>query len=132
MRSAAESSLGREQRLRLEASGEWQGEARISGRIHDRGDYPILVEPQARHETVFGELFQLRTPALAFRWLDLYEGIPPGKTRGAEYQRVLRSVGNAGGDTVNAWVYLHIGHTGRARRIADGRWRPREANPGMP
>ena len=132
MRAATGTQLGHEQRLRLESSGEWLGEARIDGRLYDLGRYPILAAPKARHETVFGEVYRLQTPATTFGWLDHYEGIPPGKTRGAEYERLTRPVRNAAGETIEAWVYIHIGPIGRARRIADGRWRPRQDNTGMP
>ena len=92
MRAAAGADLGDDERRRLEEDGEWFGEARINGRIYDLGPYPILTAPEAENETVYGEAFRLRDPKLTFRWLDIYEGIPPGETRGAEYEQRKRAI----------------------------------------
>ena len=132
MRAASASSLGRHERARLEASGEWLGAATIAGRLYDLGRYPVLVAPRARHERVHGEVFRLHTPALIFRWLDIYEGIPPGMTRGAEYERVTATARLAAGDTIEAGVYLFAGNVAGLRRLPDGCWRPRDGFPRRP
>ena len=135
MRAAADARLGRTERARLEAAGEWLGPARITGCLYDLGAYPVLVAPPADvaarpdHATVHGEVFRLRAPAMTFRWLDVYEGIPPGKTTGAEYERGIAKVHLDDGDQIEAWVYRSFGPIGRARHIPNGRWRPQEAAP---
>ena len=130
MRAAAGSEMGREQRLRLERAGQWLGEAQINGRLFDRGTYPFLVASRVRRDIVHGEVYRLRAPAMTFRLLDLYEAIPPGRTKGAAYERVTRPVHLASGETTLAWVYLQTGPIGRACRIVAGRWRPPEAGCG--
>lgn len=125
MRRAAAAPLGRPERARLDAAGDWLGEARIAGCLYDLGRYPVLVAEPGAHEVVHGEVYRLHMPGVAFRWLDHYEGIPPGSTRGLEYERVIKPVHLAGGGTIEAWVYMHSGAVGQARRLADGRWRPR-------
>ena len=135
MRAAAECRLGRSERARLEAAGEWLGLARINGCLYDLGAYPVVVAPPAEvatlanDTTVHGEVFRLRAPAMTFRWLDIYEGISPGKTTGTEYTRAIAKVHLDDGDQIEAWLYRNIGPIGRARHIPNGRWRPQEDAP---
>ena len=124
MRNAADAPRGHPQRGKLDVAGEWLGPAEINGRLYDLGRYPILVVGTARHETVHGEIYRLHTPALTFQWLDPYEGIPPGKSRGPEYERVIHKVRLADGNEIDAWVYAHHGPIGIARHDPKGRWRP--------
>lgn len=129
MRAAADAPMGHRERRKLEAAGDWLGEAVIDGRLYDRGRYPILVAGAAPNETVHGEVFWLQAPAETFRWLDPYEGIPPGGLRGSEYERVVRRVQLDGGRAVDAWVYVHHGAIGTARPVPGGRWHPAGRKP---
>lgn len=124
MRSAAAAPLGRSMRTRLEAEAEWVGTGKVAGRLYDFGRYPGLVRTiPLSQSVVHGEVFRLLDPVSSFRWLDLYEGLPVGLTRGAEYERVVGSVAVASGTSTNAWVYVWIGSLDRARLVGNGRWR---------
>lgn len=132
MRGAAQSSLGRAQRRRLDAAGEWLGPATMPGRLWDKGRYPLMTGPDARllagalqSERVHGEIYLLGAPGEVFAWLDPYEGIPAGATRGDEYERVTASARLADGRDVDAWVYRSTFAVVSLPRVADGRWRPR-------
>ena len=123
-RCASGARLGQAERQRLELEGDWRGEALMAGRIYDMGRYPVLAAPKSEHETVHGEVFRLRSPETTFGWLDIYEGLPPGRARGDEYERVTRHVRLAGGEDLEAWVYVLAGNIGAAALIPDGRWLP--------
>lgn len=124
MRNAADAPMGHLQRGKLDAAAEWLGQAQIDGRLYDRGCYPILVMGGSGRETVYGEVYRLRSPVMTFQWLDPYEGIPPGKTRGPEYERIVGKVRLEGGSEIDVWVYAHHGSLGAARHVLEGRWRP--------
>ena len=49
----------------------------------------------------------------------------PGKREESEYDRVIRDVKLAGGEAIEAWVYLLRAAPPGARRLDDGRWMPR-------
>lgn len=124
MRQASDARLGRDVRARLQRESELIGDATIGGRLFDLGRYPILLPPLCPADIVHGELLRLHEPASAFRWLDPYEGLPAGATRGKDYERAIRSVHSANGDCRDAWVYLWIRDAGRARPVPGGRWTP--------
>src|SRR5688572_4655538 len=84
-------------RLRREAR--ILGEATIEGRLYSLGRYPGLVEAADGHYAVHGEVYALNTPATSLRWLDVYEGIVPGKPDLSPYARVERPVRLASGET---------------------------------
>ncbi len=124
MRRAAAASLGDDERQRLEVEGDWLGEARIAGCLYNLGQYPVLTAPKNDPDIVHGEVFRLHAPQATFRWLDLYEGIPPGQEKGREYERVKRPMHLASGEALEAWVYVLAGNAGAAPLIPDGRWLP--------
>lgn len=124
MRSAAASRLGRDMRARLENSATWLGEATTAGRLFALGRYPALIGPASGDDTVHGEVYRLGDAAAVFRWLDLYEDIPPGQLRGREYERIEQPVTLAGGNMQTAWIYRYLAPIPHLRQVPEGRWRP--------
>ena len=125
MRSAAGAKLGVAERARLDTSGEWLGSATAQGRLYDLGIYPGLVITDRKNRSVRGEIYWLRAPHLALRWLDAYEGIPIGAAQGPEYTRDQQPVRFARGQTLLAWLYNYTGSLENARLVASGQWLPR-------
>jgi gamma-glutamylcyclotransferase (GGCT)/AIG2-like uncharacterized protein YtfP len=126
MRAAAAAGMGREMRARLDAEGTWCGPATVAGRLYDLGRYPGLVSSGDASDAprVHGEVYRLRDPAASFAWLDPYEGIPAGRLRGDEYERLVRTVVLAGGEQVAAWLYHWHAGIASAVLVPDGRWVP--------
>lgn len=124
MRRAYRARIGSEMRARLEQSGTWLGEAETAGRLLDLGCYPAIIAPASRVDIVHGEVFRLDDPVAVFRWLDPYEGIPIGKLRGHEYERVEQAVTLADGTNDIAWVYRYLVATCDSSLLPDGRWQP--------
>ena len=129
MRAAAGARLGAAERARLAASGEWFGPATTDGRLFDLGRYPALVMSQEGRQFVRGEVYRLRAPCNSLQWLDAYEGIQPGASRGHEYARVSHPVRSLRGQTLVAWLYIFTGTVADARPLPHplpgGRWLPR-------
>lgn len=126
MRTAAAAGMGRDMRARLDAEGIWCGPASVAGRLYDLGRYPGLVSSGDALEAmrVHGEVFRLRDAAASFAWLDRYEGIPAGRLRGDEYERLVRTVVLAGGEHVTAWLYHWHAANASAVLVPGGRWVP--------
>lgn len=124
MRRAANARLGREMRARLEQSATWLGEAQTAGRLFDLGRYPALIAPASPADVVHGEVFRLAETAAAFQWLDRYEGIPHGRTRGREYERIEQSVTLETGTRHVAWIYRYLMAIPNPKPVPDGRWLP--------
>ncbi len=124
--SGAPTALGRAQRLRLARESDSLGPASIAhARLYDLGRYPGAVPGGGEDDLVHGEAVLLSTSGPTLAWLDAYEGIAADKHEQNEYQRTVREVRLAGGESFNAWVYLLRAVPARAKRIADGRWMPR-------
>ena len=119
-------AYGRDQRQRLLAGAHVMGEATISGRLYDLGQYPGLVLSDDPGDEAYGVVLRLADPAAVFPWLDAYEGIRLGATgAGApdnEYERVLRPVRLAGGTLLSAWVYACLAPVSPSAFIHGGRW----------
>ncbi len=124
--SGAMTTLGRTQRLRLARESDSLGPASIAhARLYDLGRYPGAIAGGGEDDLVHGEAVLLSDPERTLHWLDAYEGILPGKHEQNEYERTLREVRLAGGESFDAWVYLLRAAPPRAARIEDGRWAPR-------
>ena len=116
--SGAHTALGRTQRLRLARESDSLGPASIAhARLYDLGRYPGAIAGGDLADLVHGEAVLLSKPEQTFAWLDAYEG--------DEYDRVVRAARLAGGEAIEAWVYLLRAAPARAKRIEDGRWMPR-------
>jgi gamma-glutamylcyclotransferase (GGCT)/AIG2-like uncharacterized protein YtfP len=121
--SGARSALGKEQRLRLARESDSLGPASLAGaHLFDLGSYPGAVPAQNIDAIVHGEVVLLATPQPSLLWLDEYEGYVHGADDN-EYDRIVREVYLAGGETLDAWVYLlrRVPPTER-RHIVSGRW----------
>jgi len=116
--SGAHTALGKSQRLRLARESDSLGPASIAHvHLYDLGRYPGAVAGGGEDDVVHGEAVLLSAPQPTLAWLDAYEG--------SEYDRVVREVRLAGGEAIDAWVYLLRAVPARGKRIEDGRWMPR-------
>jgi gamma-glutamylcyclotransferase (GGCT)/AIG2-like uncharacterized protein YtfP len=116
--SSARHPMG--ERLRREAR--LLGRATLQGRLYKLSWYPGAVDTPDAGERVHGELYALAEPSRTLAWLDRYEGIAPGRTHSAEYERVERPVRLDGGAELAAWVYLYRGDVAGLSAVPDGRW----------
>lgn len=124
--SGAGTALGTAQRLRLARESDSLGPASLEhARLYDLGRYPGAVAGDGEDDIVHGEAVLLSMPQSTLKWLDAYEDIAPGNGDANEYERTICAVRLAGGEAIDAWVYLLRAVPARAKRIADGRWMPR-------
>jgi gamma-glutamylcyclotransferase (GGCT)/AIG2-like uncharacterized protein YtfP len=121
------STAGHPMGARLLREGRLIGAATVRGRLYSLGRYPGLVESDRAASLVHGEVFALKLPAVAFKWLDAYEGILPGKPEGNPYERVIRPVRLATGQTIDAWIYLYRKSVQLRPEVKGGRWMPPQA-----
>jgi gamma-glutamylcyclotransferase (GGCT)/AIG2-like uncharacterized protein YtfP len=120
------SGAGHPMGARLGREGRLVGPALIVGRLFDLGRYPALVETGPDDGHVHGEVYALSNPAEAFRWLDRYEGIVPGREAQSDYTRVERTAQLDAGGAITTWVYLYRAPLEGAAVIESGRWLPRQ------
>jgi gamma-glutamylcyclotransferase (GGCT)/AIG2-like uncharacterized protein YtfP len=121
--SGARSALGTQQRLRLAAESDSLGPASLHfARLYDLGRYPGAAVSDGEEEIVHGEVVLLTDADASLAWLDPYEGYVHGGGDRNEYDRLVRQVRLAGGETFDAWVYLLRRAPDAARRIDSGRW----------
>ena len=117
---------GHNQRARLAREAKVIGTATLEGRLYDLGRYPGIVVPAPGESTpgdiVHGEVLALSAADETLRWLDVYEGIVPGRIAANEYERVARDVMLDDGPAVRAWVYVYGGVSRDAILIPGGRW----------
>ncbi len=124
--SGDRSALGTEQRLRLARESDSLGPASLHfARLYDLGRYPGAANSDGEEDIVHGEVVLLADPDAALTWLDDYEGYVHGAGDSNEYDRLVREVRLAGGETFDAWVYLLRRAPDAARRIDSGRWMSR-------
>ena len=114
---------GVSQRARLARDATVLARGTVEGRLYDLGRYPGIVVP-APGELVHGEVLALETPERTLRWLDIYEGMVPGRHQHNEYERLRLPVTLEDGGRVEAWAYVYRGSLTGARHIGDGRWLP--------
>jgi len=120
--SGARSQLGKEQRLRLARESDSLGPASLPGaQLYDLGRYPGALPHDDIHAIVHGEVVLLEAPHPTLLWLDEYEGYVHGADDN-EYDRLVRQVRLAGGETFDAWVYLLRSAPAGGRRVVSGRW----------
>ena len=112
-----------EQRLRLARESDSLGPASLHfARLYDLGRYPGAAISDGEEDIVHGEVVLLADPDAVLVWLDDYEGYVHGAGDGNEYDRLVREVRLAGGETFDAWVYLLRRAPRDELRIANGRW----------
>jgi gamma-glutamylcyclotransferase (GGCT)/AIG2-like uncharacterized protein YtfP len=97
------------------------GEATVSGRLFDLGEYPGMIPSDDRSKVV-GELYEI-DPA---KWhdvvsrLDKYEGCSSDDEEPHEYRRELVSARSASGVVVPAWAYVLNGWPDTDQEIKSG------------
>jgi len=122
--SGATSDFGAGQRVRLAAESDSLGPASLPhALLYDLGRYPGAISGGGIYDIVHGEVVLLANAAASLAWLDDYEGYVPNSDNN-EYERAVRQVRLAGGETFDAWVYLlrETPTNADACRIASGRW----------
>lgn len=118
----ASGRLGRARRERLQREAGSLGPALPTGRLHDLGLYPAVVESGGAGDKIYGEVILFAVPDAAFAWLDLYEGVRADGVNRFGFQRVPRPVVLVTGETDAAWIYVYQGSIGGSVHIAGGRW----------
>ncbi len=120
--SGARGALGTEERLRLARESDSLGPASIAGaHLYDLGDYPGVFLGQHFDAHVHGELVLMDKPHVTILWLDEYEGFVHGADDN-DYDRLVYEVHLAGGETLEAWLYVLHATPSHHRRVVSGRW----------
>jgi gamma-glutamylcyclotransferase (GGCT)/AIG2-like uncharacterized protein YtfP len=121
--SGARSDLGRTHRLRLARESDSLGPASLHfARLYDLGRYPGAAKSDGEEDIVHGEVVLMADPPRTLKWTDAYEGFTPQAGDRNEYDRIVREVRLAGGETFDAWVYLLRRVPAPERHIDSGRW----------
>jgi gamma-glutamylcyclotransferase (GGCT)/AIG2-like uncharacterized protein YtfP len=107
------------------------GDGSIRGELYDLGEYPGVMLPENCPDTVFGEVYELRSQnaSQAWRELDEYEGCGPADPEPQEYERRWVPVTLTDGTETNAWAYVLHALPTRAVRVPSGdylTWRQRQ------
>jgi len=97
------------------------GEATVSGRLFDLGDYPGMVSPDER-KNVVGEVYDVdpREWERVITRLDEYEGCGPLDPPPHEYRREIVDARLANGSLVQAWAYVLSRVPSATREIRSG------------
>ncbi|MFA5900047.1 MAG: gamma-glutamylcyclotransferase family protein [Hyphomicrobium sp.] len=120
--SGARGALGKEERLRLARESDSLGPASFPGaHLFDLGKYPGALPASDIDAIVHGELLLLENPQASLTWLDPYEGFVHGADDN-EYDRIICQVRLAGGETLDAWVYVLRRVPANKTRVVSGRW----------
>lgn len=120
--SGVRSALGTEERLRLARESDSLGPASLpQAQLFDLGDYPGALAVDDIDAIVHGELVLMSKPQASLIWLDEYEGFVHGADDN-EYDRIVRQVRLAGGETLDAWAYMLRRAPEHGRRVVSGRW----------
>lgn len=120
--SGARGALGTEERLRLARESDSLGPASLVGaHLYDLGDYPGALPVEDLGAIVHGELIVLSKPQATILWLDEYEGFVHGADDN-DYDRLVREVRLAGGEAIDAWIYVLHRAPSDGRRVVSGRW----------
>lgn len=92
----------------LARNAEVLGEATVTGRLYDLGEYPGLVLSSERTDRVKGELYRLNeaTAGNTLSVLDDFEGMGPSDPPPHEYRRSLVTAYLTDGRSMTAWAYI--------------------------
>jgi gamma-glutamylcyclotransferase (GGCT)/AIG2-like uncharacterized protein YtfP len=99
----------------------YMGDATVSGRLFDLGDYPGMIPSEDRSKVV-GELYEIDQA----KWhdvvtrLDKYEGCSSDDPEPHEYRRELVNARLHSGDVVAAWAYVLNGRPAKDQEIKSG------------
>lgn len=87
----------------LAAHAAFIGPGTFRGKLYNLGRYPGVVASTEASDCVVGEVYALRQEKDTLELLDAYEG--------DLFRREHVSMTLAGGDQINAWIYLYVGPT---------------------
>ena len=105
-------------RLRVTQHLVYAGRGSIGAALFDLGLYPAAVP--ASDGRVWGELYEVRNPAMVLEALDELEGYRAGEPESSLYTRAVTPVTLDDGRVVDAWAYFYNAPLGRAQRIESG------------
>jgi gamma-glutamylcyclotransferase (GGCT)/AIG2-like uncharacterized protein YtfP len=100
------------------------GEASAPGRLYHLGGFPGAVFDEGSSTRVYGEVFQLRGPAVLVS-LDAYEGCDAQGSKTGNFRREIINAALLRGGTLAAWSYSFTGPVNGRPLIATGRYRLR-------
>lgn len=101
----------------------WVGEATFQGALFSLGDFPGAVPSAHPAEKVGGEVYEVLDARPLFDRLDEYEDYFPENPGASLYLRQVHGVELAGGERVNAWVYVYNRPVDGLPRMASGDWK---------
>jgi len=100
------------------------GRGTIRGNLYDLGEYPgARVAGAELGQRVSGELYRLRDPERALKFLDQYEEFSTRELNKSLFVRELLPVTLEDGRIKRAWAYLYNRGIADAKLIASGRYR---------
>ena len=103
---------------------EFAGGGTIRGNLYDLGEYPgARVAGAELGQRVSGELYRLRDPERALKFLDQYEEFSTRELNKSLFVRELLPVTLEDGRIKRAWAYLYNRGIADAKLIASGRYR---------
>lgn len=105
-------------RQRVDQHLAYTGRGSISAALFDLGIYPAAVP--ASEGRVWGEVYEMLSPALVLPVLDEIEGYRATEPEASLYNRVKTPVTLEYGPTVDAYAYFYNAPLGRAERIQSG------------
>ena len=102
---------------------EFAGRGTIRGNLYDLGEYPgVRVGGAEPGQRVSGELYGLRDPERALKFLDRYEEFSALEPKKSLFVRELVSVTLEDGRKKRAWAYLYNRGIAGAKLIATGHY----------
>ena len=96
------------------------GRATYQGKLYKIDYYPGAVPSNNPKDVVYGEVYQLREPALVLSKLDEYEECGPKFPSPTEYIRKVQAVQLEKKETLLAWIYLYNISIKNLQRIFSG------------
>ena len=105
-------------RAGIDARLSYVGRGSIQAALYDLGIYPAAVP--AAEGRVWGEVYEMKDPAVVFEALDEIEGHRPADPDHSLYTRSQIPVELDDGGTAQAWAYFYNAPLGQAPRIPSG------------
>ena len=104
----------------LARHAEFEGRARIRGRLYDLGEYPGVLITTDRSRWVHGDVYTLKNADEALARLDEYEGCGPGDPKPHEFEPVMDDAVLEDGRIKRVWVYVYRGALDGKQEIPSG------------
>jgi len=101
--------------------GRFMGDATVSGRLFDLGEYPGMISSDNAGQVV-GEVYEIDPTCWdrVIARLDEYEGCSPEDPQPHEYRRELVNTRLTSGRMLPAWAYVIAGLPEKQREIKSG------------